>query len=148
MIEGCTRNAVTEEVTEKEIEDVTQLVNKNELRQQIYSVLSDKQQIKELAIKLEELKATPTCPKCRWIVNADERFCSNCGTKLKTDTETDVCPQCGQIKKAGSAFCIHCGFRFEQKSEKTKERLCVNCGTKLDEDVLFCHVCGYMQPKG
>lgn len=47
---------------------------------------------------------TEVCPQCGNAVDKDSKFCTSCGTKLKT-----VCKKCGAIIKASAKFCSACG---------------------------------------
>lgn len=44
------------------------------------------------------------CPQCHAPVQAEAKFCSNCGAKL-----IQVCPECGKVVAPGSKFCSECG---------------------------------------
>lgn len=44
------------------------------------------------------------CPQCHAPVQAEAKFCSNCGAKL-----IQVCPGCGKVVAPGSKFCSECG---------------------------------------
>ncbi len=95
--------------------------------------------------------------------------------KDAVSADDDVCPQCGKPRKEDdAAFCVFCGYRFGQMEEPESDvksgvddggiatenaqeedplppeprvRRCVNCGEVLEDDVLFCHICGFRQPE-
>lgn len=52
-------------------------------------------------------QATRTCPNCNAVVNANAKFCPECGQKLK-----HVCPDCGTEVKANAKFCPECGRKL------------------------------------
>lgn len=50
------------------------------------------------------------CPKCGFQNPQTAKFCSNCGTPLRTPGP--VCPNCGTINQAGAKFCTNCGQKI------------------------------------
>ncbi len=44
------------------------------------------------------------CPNCGDVIDADEFFCTNCGTKLKCE-----CPNCQTINSYKNKYCSRCG---------------------------------------
>lgn len=51
--------------------------------------------------------AAGTCPHCQASVQADDVFCSRCGTTLE-----NRCPNCHELASPGDTFCPHCGARL------------------------------------
>jgi len=49
-----------------------------------------------------------TCPKCGAALDANTKFCPECGTKLKA---TSHCTECGAKIPAGAKFCPECGTK-------------------------------------
>ncbi len=47
------------------------------------------------------------CPRCQAINDADDSFCSYCGTSLTMQKK--LCANCNAELKAGAAFCVKCG---------------------------------------
>jgi membrane protease subunit (stomatin/prohibitin family) len=45
------------------------------------------------------------CPKCSTVVAANAKFCSECGSSLRSP----ACPACGHATQPGARFCIECG---------------------------------------
>ncbi len=48
-----------------------------------------------------------SCPNCGGQNQAEARFCSQCGTPLKSS-----CPNCGKALSAGTRFCPECGTKI------------------------------------
>ena len=59
--------------------------------------------------KVEESN-TITCPKCKAVIPADSKFCSNCGTKI-----SKVCPKCGHEVDLDDKFCPNCGENLNKE---------------------------------
>lgn len=53
-----------------------------------------------------------TCLNCGHTVEADSRFCSQCGTAV-----AQGCPSCGKPVQEGDHFCTTCGTKLEHKVE-------------------------------
>ncbi len=51
----------------------------------------------------------PKCPNCNTEVNAGQKFCFECGTKIPQEK---TCPQCGSVLPLQTKFCGECGFNF------------------------------------
>ncbi len=54
------------------------------------------------------------CPKCGKKMDAEARFCPDCGTEFGM-----ACPSCGKPVKAGDFFCSSCGSKIELRVEAT-----------------------------
>ncbi len=50
-----------------------------------------------------------TCPGCGALVNDNQSFCANCGTRKP---EPARCPACGAVLKPGTMFCANCGTKI------------------------------------
>lgn len=72
------------------------------------------------------------CPNCKAILEDDDLFCGECGTKLETDNvetqseeqttpEGKKCIHCGELIEADSMFCPFCGKQQVVEEEKPKE---------------------------
>ena len=55
----------------------------------------------------EEIK----CPNCNTIMNANSKFCSECGNKVEIK-KPSFCTECGQPIVEGSKFCANCGNKI------------------------------------
>lgn len=60
------------------------------------------------------------CPQCGAGLNADVRFCSQCGAKIEPPApeaaeapQSRVCPGCGAEVAQGMKFCSQCGAKVE-----------------------------------
>jgi len=71
------------------------------------------------------------CPKCNSDVEADSKFCNNCGEKMSSGP---ACIKCGADLSAGSKFCNECGTK--QVSE------CPKCKSEVTPGSKFCNDCG------
>ncbi len=49
------------------------------------------------------------CPKCNALVNANAKFCPQCGAKITLPLAPEVCPKCGAKLPPGAKFCPACG---------------------------------------
>jgi RNA polymerase subunit RPABC4/transcription elongation factor Spt4 len=61
--------------------------------------------------------ASPTqirCPKCNAVVDADAKFCPQCGAPITRPAPAapTVCPKCGAKLPAGAKFCPACGEKI------------------------------------
>lgn len=55
------------------------------------------------------------CPSCSSIIEADDRFCPNCGTAVAAinQPQTDIkCPNCGTENTLDAKFCENCGRKL------------------------------------
>lgn len=72
------------------------------------------------------------CKKCGSKLNADSKFCPECGEKVMNENEI-VCPGCGKtIVK--TKFCPECGYKFVTS--------CPKCGAQINSGTKFCPECG------
>ncbi|OWT33168.1 peptidase M48 [Methanobrevibacter sp. 87.7] len=74
------------------------------------------------------------CEKCGNICKENDKFCINCGNKLKTEY---LCSNCYSEVEVGDKFCINCGKHF-----KDNNRLCPKCGKPVEDKDKFCINCG------
>ena len=74
------------------------------------------------------------CDSCKKTYTANEKFCKECGSKLKlaesekkplTKKKLKYCENCGNELSDGNKFCKECGSKIE-KSEVTKEPLTID----------------------
>lgn len=78
--------------------------------------------------------ATIKCAGCGQELNANAKFCFNCGEKvLPPDDGTVTCPNCGTKCPKGK-FCSECGYKFASA--------CPKCGTTVSSGQKFCPECG------
>ena len=77
------------------------------------------------------------CPKCGKKIDANLKFCPECGSPITKAGEV-VCPKCGKTTKAGK-FCGECGAPLTVSCPKCKKefpigtKFCNDCGTKLGD---------------
>lgn len=55
---------------------------------------------------------TMPCPKCRATINANSKFCSECGTKITPVNAGKLCSVCGKNNKPNAKFCAECGKKL------------------------------------
>lgn len=108
------------------------------------------------------------CPGCGTECMVGTRFCSNCGTALKSPSSTSVpiqeivpepqrqeklvrCVHCGTMNNEHDRFCAHCSeeIRVEKVIEVEQEKLqqvsasfCPECGARCLNETTFCNECG------
>jgi len=58
-------------------------------------------------------EAAILCEHCGTALEADQRFCSKCGTAAGQE----LCPSCGKKNRTGDQFCSSCGSRLTAKLE-------------------------------
>ena len=58
--------------------------------------------------------AAPTivCPACRATINANTKFCPECGAKTTPVNASKYCPSCGKANKPQAKFCADCGTKI------------------------------------
>ncbi len=84
----------------------------------------------------EPKKPMIKCPKCNADVNADAKFCPNCGKKMVKSGMTS-CPKCNAMIGEAAKFCPECGVKLRIKCKKCNEevafgtKFCPTCGTEL-----------------
>ena len=86
-------------------------------------------------------KSISKCPKCGFDIYPKDKFCMNCGEKIKREEKkTNLkCPTCGGIVKKEDKFCINCGAKLNfqmncptcGKPVKASDKFCGNCGSKI-----------------
>ncbi len=52
------------------------------------------------------------CPNCNAIIDANAKFCPECGTKIVRPEAPTICPKCGASLPAGAKFCPACGEKI------------------------------------
>lgn len=74
-----------------------------------------------------------TCNKCGAILNANQKFCSNCGADTQSINHSK-CVSCGASIGTNSKFCPECG------SPQIKK--CSECNAEIKGSPKFCPECG------
>lgn len=83
--------------------------------------------------KIEEEKDKILCSNCGNELQANCKFCPECGNKY------NPCPNCGADLKEGASLCSKCGYELPQK--------CPKCGKDIPSKVKFCPECGEILEK-
>lgn len=89
-------------------------------------------------------KETKKCPSCGSVMDADDRFCANCGKdthavkKPSTTVTTVKCSQCGNEFNNKAKFCPECGTPYNP---------CIYCGSDMPKGATKCGICGKEAPK-
>lgn len=52
------------------------------------------------------------CPQCHASINANSKFCPECGSKSTPVGAVKYCPKCGKPNKAIAQFCAECGSKI------------------------------------
>lgn len=73
------------------------------------------------------------CPKCGQLLEDNQLFCSQCGTRVIVKKR---CASCGAELEDDLNFCPLCGQKIQ------KIRYCTQCGTKAEGDMAYCSSCG------
>ena len=76
------------------------------------------------------------CPECRNPVQADAKFCSQCGHQ---QVVFDQCQKCGKNLTPNTRFCPRCGQAVEDRPQPV---ICRQCKTENLPDAMFCNQCG------
>ncbi|UCE46141.1 MAG: SPFH domain-containing protein [Methanobacteriota archaeon] len=74
------------------------------------------------------------CPKCGAINSINNKFCSECGEKMRV--EESKCGKCGTEMKPSSKFCSECG------APAADSKKCSSCGAEVSASSKFCSECG------
>ena len=78
------------------------------------------------------------CPKCRNVIEPNDKFCPHCGENLEKSTVNEEqsieCSQCGKMNSLGATFCEHCGSKLlsepsNQQSKKPEPHKIVSKGS-------------------
>lgn len=78
--------------------------------------------------------STVKCPKCNFDVQANAKFCLECGGKIEAlEAGVVICSGCGKKTREGK-FCMECGTTLMAK--------CLKCGNELPSGAKFCFECG------
>lgn len=89
-------------------------------------------------IKVTSPAKTKQCPECGGEIDAEKRFCSECGYDTQNEKEKkkkkNMCSKCGAKLDANMKFCPECGNRLTMK--------CHKCGAVFSEGTKFCPECG------
>lgn len=56
--------------------------------------------------------AQTRCPKCNAVVDANAKFCPQCGAPITRPEAPTVCPKCGTKLPPGAKFCPTCGEKI------------------------------------
>jgi membrane protease subunit (stomatin/prohibitin family) len=79
--------------------------------------------------------ATVSCPSCRTVQPAGNKFCSSCGGALPI--AAGRCSACGFDNPANAHFCAQCGQPLSSQLAH-----CPSCGAELAPSQRFCSSCG------
>lgn len=74
-----------------------------------------------------------TCEKCGATLNANQKFCSNCGADTQSSNQAK-CVSCGASIDVNSKFCPECG--------SSQIKTCPNCNVEIKGNPKFCPECG------
>ncbi|PID03513.1 hypothetical protein CSV67_02400 [Sporosarcina sp. P2] len=78
--------------------------------------------------------ATKSCPHCQATINADAKFCGQCGKSVETDKVP--CVKCETMIPKDAKFCSHCG------TSQVTEKKCPACSHANLPGAKFCAECG------
>ncbi|PIC72181.1 hypothetical protein CSV77_02945 [Sporosarcina sp. P16b] len=78
--------------------------------------------------------ATKSCPHCQATINADAKFCGQCGKSIETDKVP--CVKCETMIPKDAKFCSHCG------TSQVTEKICLACSHANLPGAKFCAECG------
>lgn len=78
--------------------------------------------------------ATKACPHCQATINADAKFCGQCGKSVKTDRVP--CIKCETMIPKDAKFCNVCG------TSQVTEKICPACSHANLPGAKFCADCG------
>lgn len=111
--------------------------------------------IKDMKVKLQELKNVVKCANCGAEVSSMAVYCNACGNAIVNhsadtlqDTNMIKCDSCGSMIKKDMNFCTKCGTPIVHTVDSTniiddaKSLACPQCGAGLSEDSAFCTECG------
>lgn len=75
------------------------------------------------------------CEKCGAEINENDKFCSNCGEKVKSNEEGSIfCEKCGaEIVDKNAKFCSHCGASVSTSAKRKKPK--INSSTKKGKKI-------------
>lgn len=81
-----------------------------------------------------QVTQTTKCLKCGNEIQANAKFCFECGFKVESFADNEmICPDCGKKTPKGK-FCIECGQPLVNK--------CPHCGEEVPQGGKFCLECG------
>ena len=80
-----------------------------------------------------------TCSSCGERVDANKKFCPNCGETIVVTVFPDKCEQCGGDIVQGKKFCPDCGAEIKPRALQTN---CSKCNAELVYGKKFCVECG------
>ena len=63
--------------------------------------------------QIDQLKKRKYCKVCNTYLDADARFCPQCGSEVTNDTEEQKCPNCGGKIEADDMYCALCGKKLK-----------------------------------
>ena len=86
-----------------------------EAAQYIESEKNEEQELEALIQARRKGQQKIKCEHCGAPMEADQKFCSKCGSVAKTE----ACPSCGKKLRGGDAFCSSCGTKIEARWEAT-----------------------------
>lgn len=83
------------------------------------------------------------CLVCKHEVNKDDKFCNNCGSKIKSVYDNQICPSCHTLNNSKNKYCERCGRELHGKvSIIYNKNECMICHHVNKEQSQYCEACG------
>lgn len=92
------------------------------------------------------------CIICGSPLKPAQKFCTTCGTEIKSSAaeapqrQRQNCPSCGAAITPNAKFCIKCGCEIAASASAShrpgKQGICPNCGAFANSGAKFCTKCG------
>lgn len=81
------------------------------------------------------------CEKCGSELEANAKFCTECGTSIPK-TRRKRCQFCGTKIKPDTEFCPDCGNAVNADNGDSRVWECPGCSEQFTEEVIYCPKCG------